>query len=66
MRNRRIVTAYLYAATPDKETFTWTFNQQTVNPNGSITVYAAHQRLNGPTEVGDVYIGQSVCGVTKG
>jgi hypothetical protein len=59
------VSGYLYAGTTDKETFTWTFNQQTVNPNGSITIYAAHQHLNGPTAVGDLYIGQSVCGVTK-
>ncbi len=60
------VSGYLYASSTDKETFTWTFNQQTVNPDGSITVYAAHQQLIGPTAVGDLYIGQSVCGVTVG
>ena len=56
------LTGYLYAGTPDQETFAWTFNQQTVNPS----VCVVHQRLNGPMAVGDVSIGQSVCGVTKG
>jgi len=41
----------------------YVFNEQTVNPDGSITVNAAHQYLLGPTAVGDVIIGQSRCGV---
>ncbi|MGH9126655.1 MAG: hypothetical protein ACRDZ8_18295 [Acidimicrobiales bacterium] len=57
------VSGYLYASSTDKETFTWTFNQKTTNPDGSITVYAAHQHLIGPTAVGDLYIGESNCGV---
>ncbi|MDQ6617335.1 MAG: hypothetical protein M3083_21965 [Actinomycetota bacterium] len=60
------ISGYLYAGTTDKETFTWIFNQQKVNADGSITVTAAHQILIGPTAKGDLYIGQAVCGVTKG
>ncbi len=32
--------------------FEYIFHKQVTNPDGSITVYAAHQRLSGPT-VGD-------------
>ncbi len=40
------------------------FNEQITNPDGSITVYAYHLRLLGPTGVGDVFVGKSECGVT--
>ncbi|HEX2191743.1 MAG TPA: hypothetical protein VHH09_00980 [Acidimicrobiales bacterium] len=40
------------------------FNEQIVNPDGSITVYAYHLRLLGPTAVGDLFVGKSECGVT--
>ena len=40
------------------------FNEQTNNADGSITVNAVHLFLLGPTAVGDLIIGQSVCGVT--
>lgn len=46
------------------DTFRYVFNEQTVNADGSITVNAAHQYLLGPTAVGDLIIGQAVCGVT--
>ncbi len=46
------------------DSFQYIFNEQIVNADGSITVYAAHQRLLGPTVVGDLYIGKSECGVT--
>ena len=46
------------------DTFRWVFNEQTVNPDGSITVNAAHLYLLGPTAVGELIIGQVVCGVT--
>jgi hypothetical protein len=46
------------------DTFRYVFNEQIVNPDGSITVNAAHEYLLGPTSVGDLIIGQSVCGVT--
>ncbi len=46
------------------DTFRWVFNEQTLNADGSITVYAAHQRLLGPTAVGDLYIGKAECGLT--
>jgi hypothetical protein len=47
-----------------QDTWQYTFNEQTVNPDGSITVFAGHQHLIGPTAVGDVWIGRSDCGVT--
>lgn len=40
------------------------FNEQTTNPDGSVTVNAAHVYLLGDIAVGDLIIGQSVCGVT--
>ena len=45
--------------------FRYVFNEQVRNPDGSITVYAAHQYLLGPTAVGDLYIGKSECGVPQ-
>ncbi len=48
----------------DTETYTYIFNEQTVNPDGSITVTAVHEILRGPTAKGDLYIGQVTCGVT--
>jgi hypothetical protein len=49
---------------PINDTFRYVFNEQIVNPDGSITVNAAHQYLQGPTAVGDLIIGQVQCGVT--
>lgn len=46
------------------DNFRYAFNEQFVNPNGSITVNAAHQYFLGPTAVGDLFIGQSACGAT--
>ena len=46
------------------DSFQYIFNEQVLNPDGSITVYAAHQKLLGPTAIGDLYIGKSECGVT--
>ncbi len=46
------------------DSFQAIFNEQIVNPNGSITVYAYHLRLLGPTAVGDLFVGKSECGVT--
>lgn len=46
------------------DSFRYVFNEQIRNSDGSITVNAAHQYLLGPTAVGDLIIGQSVCGVT--
>lgn len=40
------------------------FNEQTENPDGSLTVNAAHMYLLGDIAVGDLIVGQSVCGVT--
>jgi hypothetical protein len=40
------------------------FNEQITNPDGSLTVNAAHMRLLGPTAVGDMVIGSVTCGLT--
>ena len=45
------------------DTFRYVFNEQIENPDGSITVNAAHQYLLGPSGVGDLIIGQVVCGL---
>ncbi len=47
-----------------KDNFHVIFNEQITAPDGSITVTAAHQVFDGPTAVGDLWIGQSICGVT--
>jgi hypothetical protein len=46
------------------DSFTYIFNEQIVNPDGSITVNAAHLVLGGPLAFGDVIIGQSRCGAS--
>ncbi|MGH9126584.1 MAG: hypothetical protein ACRDZ8_17920 [Acidimicrobiales bacterium] len=43
------------------EHFKWVFNQQTTNANGSLTVNAAHEILQGPAVVGNIIIGHSSC-----
>ncbi|MGH9177893.1 MAG: hypothetical protein ACRD0N_04990 [Acidimicrobiales bacterium] len=48
------------------EEFEYIFNEQVVNADGSITVSAVHQRLLGPTAVGDLIVGRAVCGVATG
>ncbi len=40
------------------------FNEQVTNPDGSFTVNALHQYFLGSILLGDLIIGQSVCGVT--
>lgn len=47
------------------DTFQYIFNEQTVDPDGTITVTAVHQRLLGPSATGDLFIGRSVCDVTS-
>ena len=50
---------------PAGDNFRYVFNEQIMNADGSITVNAAHQYLLGPTAVGDLIIGQVICGVTS-
>ncbi|HWB72439.1 MAG TPA: hypothetical protein VG452_09470 [Egibacteraceae bacterium] len=45
------------------DSFRIVFNEQVTNPDGSLTVNAAHLYLLGPIAIGDVIIGQSICGV---
>ena len=44
------------------DSFNYIFNEQIRNPDGSLTVYAAHLDMLGPTAIGDVYIGRVDCG----
>jgi hypothetical protein len=44
--------------------FAMVFNQQIVNPDGSLTVNAMHMYLFGPTGVGELVRGQVNCGTT--
>jgi hypothetical protein len=44
-------------------TYKFVLNEQTVNPNGSLTVNAVHEYLNSSAK-GDLIFGQVVCGVT--
>jgi hypothetical protein len=46
------------------DNFRAVFNEQIVNPDGSLTVNAYHLYLLGPTAVGEVIVGHVVCGVT--
>ncbi|HJV08532.1 MAG TPA: hypothetical protein VJ653_02600 [Acidimicrobiales bacterium] len=48
------------------DSFDYVFNEQVVNPDGSITVSAGHQKLIGPTAVGDLYTARVTCGVNPG
>ncbi|MFN2503970.1 MAG: hypothetical protein ABR540_07045 [Acidimicrobiales bacterium] len=41
-------------------------NEQITNADGSLTVNAAHMFLLGPIAIGEMVIGQSVCGATGG
>ncbi len=46
------------------DSYSVVYNQQTTNSDGSLTVNAVHMTLLGPTAVGDLIIGQTVCGLT--
>ena len=45
------------------DSFRYVFNEQVENEDGSLTVFAAHLELLGPTATGDLFIGESTCGV---
>ena len=47
------------------DSFSVVYNEQILSPDGNtLTVNAIHMRLLGPTAVGDMVIGQVVCGIT--
>ena len=46
------------------DSFRVVYNEQSTAADGTITVNAVHMYLLGPIAVGDMIIGQSVCGVT--
>jgi len=43
----------------------YVFNEQVTNPDGSLTVYAGHEYLLGPTAKGDLFFGKSECGAVS-
>ncbi len=45
--------------------WTYVFNEQVTNSDGSLTVYAGHEYIQGPTAVGDLWFGKSQCGVKR-
>jgi len=45
--------------------FKYVFNEQVTNADGSLTVYAGHEYLLGPTAKGDLFFGKSECGVVS-
>jgi len=47
-----------------QDNFKYVFNEQINNPDGSITVNAAHEYLLGPSGAGDLFVGQVVCSLT--
>jgi hypothetical protein len=47
------------------DSFSVVYNEQILSPDGNtLTVNAIHMRLLGPTAVGDMVVGQVVCGIT--
>ncbi|MGI8810424.1 MAG: hypothetical protein ACR2KK_21745 [Acidimicrobiales bacterium] len=46
------------------DNFTVIYNEHITAADGTLTVNAVHLKLLGPTAVGDLIIGQSVCGIT--
>ncbi len=59
------ISGYFKLGSSDTESFTFTFNEQIVNADGSLTVNAAHLQATGQTAYGDVVFGQSTCGVQR-
>lgn len=60
-------TGHIHLSSTSVDDFTVVFNEQTVNPDGSITLTAVHEHFGTvPPDilVGHLYIGQAVCGVT--
>ncbi|HEV2070140.1 MAG TPA: hypothetical protein VGR26_10130, partial [Acidimicrobiales bacterium] len=47
-----------------QDNFRYIFNEQFVDEDGSLTVFAAHMELLGENAVGDLFIGESTCGVS--
>jgi len=48
-----------------QDNWKYVFNEQVTNSDGSLTVYAGHQYILGPTAVGDLWFGKSQCGVKR-
>jgi hypothetical protein len=58
------IDGYFWLNGASQEVFTYVFNEQIHNPDGSLTVIAAHLTPRGPTAYGDAYFGVATCGAT--
>jgi hypothetical protein len=58
------IDGYFWLNGSSKEEFTYVLNEQTPNPDGSLTVVAAHLTPRGPIAHGDAYFGGATCGGT--
>lgn len=47
-----------------RDDFHLVFNEQVTNPDGSLSVSAVHEYFDGPTLLGHLVLGRTVCGVT--
>ena len=52
---------YLYLSATSQDNFRIVFNEQVLNPDGSVTVNVVHEYFLGPVLKGDMALGQSVC-----
>jgi hypothetical protein len=57
-----VIEGHVHLSTGDHDRFRMVLNEQTLNPDGSFTVAAAHMYLLGPFAVGDMVIASSTCG----
>jgi hypothetical protein len=55
------VDGYLWLSATSQDHWRIVFNEQQTNPDGSITVNPVHEYFQGPTLLGDMVLGQSVC-----
>ena len=60
----REYTGHIHLSDTSQDSFRVVFNEQVVNPDGSITVNAVHEYLLGPVARGEIIVGQVVCGLT--
>ena len=55
------VDGYIHLSSTTQDNYRIVFNEQVVNPDGSLTVNAVHEYFLGPILKGDLILGQSVC-----
>ncbi|HEX8771005.1 MAG TPA: cadherin-like domain-containing protein, partial [Acidimicrobiales bacterium] len=60
-----VIDGFFWLNGATKESFTYVLNEQVPNPDGSLTVNAAHLNPRGETAYGDTYFGSSTCGASS-